>query len=90
MEAAFLPGIFRIFSDDFRKNPLRKHGKLSNPPEKIREIPDRNTASSFLVFSVANRPLQRNVDVIILKVEKSFDLLTPDRRCVFHDLFSDI
>ncbi len=27
-----------------------------NPPEKIREIPDRNTASNFLVFSVANRP----------------------------------
>jgi hypothetical protein len=27
-----------------------------NPPEKIREIPDRNTASNFLVFSVASRP----------------------------------
>jgi hypothetical protein len=31
-----------------------------------------------------------HVDVIILKVKKSFDLLKPDCRCVFHGLYSDI
>jgi hypothetical protein len=30
-------------------------GSCWNPPDKIREIPDRNTASNFLVFSVASR-----------------------------------
>jgi len=31
-------------------------GSCYNPPKKIREISDWNTASSFLVFSVASRP----------------------------------
>jgi hypothetical protein len=31
-------------------------GSCRNLPEKIREILDRNTASNFLVFSVASRP----------------------------------
>ncbi len=31
-------------------------GSCRNPQEKIREIPDRNTASNFLIFSVENRP----------------------------------
>ncbi len=31
-------------------------GICRNPPKKIRKIPDRNTASNFLVFSVASRP----------------------------------
>jgi hypothetical protein len=34
MEALFLPGIFRIFSDDFRKDPLGKHRKLSESTGK--------------------------------------------------------
>ena len=56
MEAAFPPGIFRIFSDDFRTDPARKHWKLSESTGKNPEIPDRNTASNFLVFSVTFRP----------------------------------
>jgi hypothetical protein len=34
MQAVFPPGIFRIFSDDFRKDPLRKHWKLSESTGK--------------------------------------------------------
>src|SRR5579862_9659659 len=34
MEAVFPPGIFRIFSDDFRSDPAGKHGKLSESTEK--------------------------------------------------------
>jgi hypothetical protein len=31
-------------------------GSCRNPPEKIQKIPEWNTASNFLVFSVASRP----------------------------------
>jgi hypothetical protein len=56
MEAVFCLGIFRIFYDDFWTDPAGKHWKLLESTGKIREIPDRNTASNFLVFSVASRP----------------------------------
>ncbi len=47
------PGSFPMISG--RIMPERT-GSCWNPSEKIREIPDRNTASNFLVFSVAPRP----------------------------------
>jgi hypothetical protein len=34
MEAVFPPEIYRIFSDDFRKDPLGNHGKLSESTGK--------------------------------------------------------
>jgi hypothetical protein len=34
MEAVFPPGISRIFSDDFRTDPARKHRNLSESTEK--------------------------------------------------------
>jgi hypothetical protein len=56
MEAVFRSEISRIFSDDFRTDPAEMHWKLLESTGKIREIPDWNTASNFLVFSVASRP----------------------------------
>jgi hypothetical protein len=56
IEAVFPPGIFRIFSNDFRRILSESTGSCRNPLEKIREVSDRNTSSNFLVFSVGNRP----------------------------------
>ncbi len=44
------------FFDDSGWILLESTGSCWNLPEKVREIPDRNTASNFLVFSVASRP----------------------------------
>jgi hypothetical protein len=53
-------------------------GSCWNPPKKIREIPDRNTASNFLVFSVASPPfpaVRRSPGyVVIKKLFKRVDL----------------
>jgi hypothetical protein len=53
-------------------------GSCWNPPEKIREILDRNTASNFLVFSVASPPfpaVRRSPGyVVIKKLFKRVDL----------------
>jgi hypothetical protein len=57
MEAVFRSGISRIFFPMISGRILPEStGSYWNPPEKIREIPDRNTASNFLVFPVASRP----------------------------------
>jgi hypothetical protein len=56
MEVVFPPGIFRIFSDDFRVNPSGKHRNLSEYTEKKPENSRPDTASNFLVFSIASRP----------------------------------
>jgi hypothetical protein len=56
-EAVFSFGIFRIFSNNSGRILSESTGNCRNPPEKIREISDQNTASNFLVFSVANRPI---------------------------------
>jgi len=56
MEVVFPPGIFRIFSDDFRTDPSGKHRNLSEYTEKNRKIHGPNTPSNFLVFFVASRP----------------------------------
>ncbi len=53
MQAVFRSGITRIFSEGILPEST---GSYWNLPEKIREIPGRNTASNFLVFSVASRP----------------------------------
>ncbi len=37
-------------------DPSGKHWKLLESTEKIRKLPDRNTASNFLVFFAASRP----------------------------------
>jgi len=56
MEAVFPPGILCNFSNNFLTDPAGKQWKLLESTGKIRKIPDRNTASNFLVFSVASRP----------------------------------
>ena len=57
MEAVFRFGIFPGFFPMISGRILPEStGSYRNLPEKIREIPDRNTASNFLVFSVAFRP----------------------------------
>ena len=55
MESIFPPGIFRIFPMISGRFLQESTGSCRNPSEKIRKIPGRNTASNFLVFSVASR-----------------------------------
>jgi hypothetical protein len=56
MEAVFPLGISRIFSDDFRTDPAGNYWNLLESSEKNPGNSDRNTASNFVVFSVASRP----------------------------------
>jgi hypothetical protein len=56
MEAVFRSGISRIFLDDFLTDPAGKYWNLLESTDKNPGIPDRNTASNFLVISVASRP----------------------------------
>jgi hypothetical protein len=51
MEAVFPPGIFRIFSDDFRKDPLGKHWKLS---ESTGKFPTGMLLPTFSYFPLQN------------------------------------
>jgi hypothetical protein len=50
LEAVFRSGIFRIFSGGFQQVPVFSCKIRPEIIEKIREIPDRNTASMFQVF----------------------------------------
>jgi hypothetical protein len=47
MGGVFPPGIFRIFSHDFRLVPARKYSELTGIHRKSRTISSWNTASMF-------------------------------------------